>query len=176
MNLVLNYAPAFLFLGAYLSGDIYLATKVLIASLVLVVLIFRLWKGEWHKMHIAVAAIAGALGGLTLYLHNPTFIKYKPSAVYTLFAAALFASHFVGDKVLLARIPQQVIALPDLLWRRINLAWSLFFLFCAALNLYVAFNFDEATWVKFKAFGFTGLMFVFLLAHLPFVMRYLPDE
>ncbi|HVT36872.1 MAG TPA: inner membrane-spanning protein YciB [Nevskiaceae bacterium] len=176
MNLLLNYGPAFAFLGAYLAGGIYLATEVLIASLILVVLLYRLWKGVWHNMHMAVALIAAVLGGLTLYLHDPTFIKYKPSAVYGVFALALLTSQFVGDKVLLARIPQHTITLPDALWRKVNLAWALFFMFCAALNIYVAFHFDEATWVKFKAFGFTALMFVFLLAHLPFVWRHLPQE
>jgi intracellular septation protein len=78
--------------------------------------------------------------------------------------------------VLLARIPQDVIALPEPVWRKVNLAWALFFLGCAALNWYVAHHYDEATWVKFKTFGFTALTFVFLLAHAPFLSRYLPQD
>lgn len=175
MNLLLNYAPALLFLAAYFFGGIYLATKVLIVTAFAVVIIYWFWKHELHRGHLTVAVAAAILGGLTLYLHDPTFIKYKPSAVYAVFSLALLASQFVGDTVLMARIPQKVIALPNSVWRKVNLAWAAFFMFCALLNLYVAGHYDEATWVKFKVFGFTGLMFVFMLAHLPFLSPYLSD-
>jgi intracellular septation protein len=62
--------------------------------------------------------------------------------------------------------------MPDSMWRRVNLAWVVFFIGCAVLNLYVATHFSEATWVKVKAFGFTALMFVFLLLHAPFLSKY----
>ncbi len=41
--------------------------------------------------------------------------------------------------------------------------WIGFFVFVAAANLYVAYNFAEATWVKFKLFGLMGLTLVFVL-------------
>lgn len=176
MKPLLTLAPALLFLGAYFLGGIYIATAVLIGSLIAVVVIYWLWKRELHKMHLIIALIATVLGGLTLYLHDPSFIKYKPTAVYGLFAAALLLSHVMGDKVLLARIPQDVISLPEPVWRKVNFAWALFFIGCAVLNVYIARQFDEATWVKFKIFGFTALMFVFLIAHAPFLVRYLPNE
>ena len=139
-------------------------------------IIYRLWQNHWHKSHLVVAVLATVLGGLTLAIHDPSFIKFKPTAVYGVFAIALLASHFVGDRVLLARIPQKTFSFPDPVWRRINVAWAVFFAGCAVLNLYVASHYDEATWVKFKTFGFTALMFVFLLAHAPFLSRYLPQE
>lgn len=176
MNLLLNYGPALLFLGAYFAGGIYLATQVLIGSLIGVVILHWFWKREIHKMHLGVAVIATILGGLTLYLRDPNFIKYKPSAVYAAFALALLGSHFIGTKVLMARIPQQAINLPDPLWRKINFAWAIFFLGCALLNLYVAHQFSETIWIQFKTFGFPVLMFGFMLAHLPFVSPYLPKE
>jgi len=120
--------------------------------------------------------LATVLGGLTLAIHDPVFIKFKPSGVYGVFALALLGSHFIGQRVLLARIPQKTFTFPEPVWRKVNLAWALFFLGCAALNWYVADHYDEATWVKFKTFGFTALMFVFLLAHAPFLSRYLPQE
>jgi intracellular septation protein len=164
------------FLGAYAYGDIYLATEALITSLFAMVVIHWLWKRQLNKVYLVSALAAGLLGGITLYLRDPVFIKFKPTLVYLLFAGALLGSHFAGDRVLLARMPQKVIALPDPVWRRVNLAWALFFIGCALLNLYVADHYDEATWVKFKTFGFTVLMFVFVIAHAPFLARYLPQE
>ncbi len=174
--MILDMGPALAFLAAYFLGGIYTATVVLIVSLFAVVLGYWLLEKRLHKAHLTAAVVALVLGGLTLWIHDPVFIKLKPSAVYGIFALALLGSQCVGDKVLLARIPQKAIALPDPLWRKLNFSWGLFFIGCAALNFYIAQNYDEATWVKFKTFGFTALMFVFLLAHVPFVAPHLPQE
>jgi intracellular septation protein len=176
MKFLLDYAPALLFFAAYVLYDIYVATAVLIAAAIALVLVYRVWQRRWHKSHLVVAVLATVLGGLTLAIHDPAFIKFKPTAVYGVFALALLGSHFVGDRVLLARIPQKTFTFPEPVWRKVNLAWALFFLGCALLNLYVAERYDEATWVKFKTFGFTALMFVFLIAHAPFLARYLPQD
>jgi intracellular septation protein len=93
-------------------------------------------------------------------------------------SAVFLGSHFVGDRVLLERAAHTAMTLPPPVWRRLNVAWALFFAFCAILNLYVAHNYAEATWVKFKLIAFTALPFVFALAQAPFLMRYLeqPSE
>ena len=176
MKVLFDYAWVPLFGGAYVYGGIYLATEVLIATLFAMVAGWWLWKRELNKTYLAIALMTAVLGGLTLYLRDPEFIKFKPTAVYLAFCLVLLGSHFVGDRVLLARMPQHTITLPDPVWRRVNLAWGVFFFGCALLNLYVARHYDEATWVKFKLFGFTALTFVFAMAHLPFLWRYLPQE
>ena len=176
MNFILDIAPALLFLGTYVSLGIYYATGVLIVSMFALVAIYWLRERRVHKMHLFTAIAAAILGGLTLYLRNPEFIKLKPTIVYTVFAAALGLSQLIGGKVLLARIPQNAIVLPDHVWRRVNLAWTLFFAGCAALNLYVANQYSERVWVGFNTIGFTALTFVFMLAHAPFLSRYLSDD
>lgn len=176
MKLLLDLLPAVAFFGVYLAADIYAATIALIASLVLVVIVHRVWKKEWHKAHLVTAIVAGVLGGLTLYVRDPDFIKFKPTAVYAVFAMVLLASHVFGQRVLMQRLGQGVLPLPEPLWRRVNFAWVLFFAGCAALNWYVAGHYSEDTWVKFKTFGFTALTMVFMLAHLPFVSRYMPGS
>jgi intracellular septation protein len=176
VKFLLDYAPALLFFAAYFLYDIYVATAALIACAIALVLVYRVWQKRWHKSHAVVAVLATVLGGLTLAIHDPVFIKFKPTAVYAVFALALLGSHVIGERVLLARIPQKTFVFPEPVWRRVNLAWAVFFLACAALNWYVARSYDEATWVKFKTFGFTALTFVFLLAHAPFLSRYLPQD
>lgn len=173
MKFLLDMAPALVFFGAYFLADIYTATVALIVALFLLVAVYWFWEKRLHKAHFVTALVALVLGGLTLAVHDPDFIKYKPTAVYAVFSLALLASHVIGDRVLLARLPQKSIQLPDPVWRKVNFAWALFFAFCAVLNLYVASHYSEATWVKFKTFGFTLLMFVFLIGHGPFIGRYL---
>ncbi len=176
MKVLVDLLPALAFFGAYFLGDIYAATIALVVSLFVVVAYYRIALGQWHKAHLATAIIAALLGGLTLYVHDPAFIKLKPTVVYAVFALALLGSHVIGDKVLLSRIPQKTFELPDAVWRKVNFVWAIFFIGCAVLNYYIAQHYDEATWVKFKTFGFTALMFVFMVGHAPFLMRYLQPE
>jgi intracellular septation protein len=178
MKTLLDLLPAIAFFAAYYFGGIYTATVVLVVALAVTVIGYRLLEKRWHKAHIIALVASAVLGGITLALHDPAFIKLKPSIVYGVFALALLGSHFVGDKVLLQRLPQKMLLMPDTLWKRVNVAWAVFFLFCAVLNYVVAYQFDEATWVKLKVFGFSLLMIAFMLAHLPFVGRYVvqPDD
>jgi len=175
MNAVLDLIPAILFFAAYKLYDLFTATAVLIVALLVMVAVTWLRTKKVPKLQLATALVAAVLGGLTLWFRDPKFILFKPTAIYGAFALALLGSHVIGDKVLMQRIPQKNLVLPEPLWRKLNLAWALFFAFCAVLNIYVAMNFSEAVWVKVKVFGFTGLMLVFMLAHIPFLSRYMVD-
>ena len=176
MKALLDLLPAVAFLGAYYFGDIYLATAALIVSMFVTVAGHWLISRKLHKAHLIGALVAMVLGGITLAFRNPDFIKLKPSVVYTLFALALLGSNFIGEKVLLQRIPQKLLVMPDAVWKRVNASWALFFLFCAALNYVIAYHYDESTWVQLKAYGFSLLMMAFMLAHLPFLSRYVVQE
>lgn len=176
MNALIDLLPVVLFGAAYFLRGIYTATAVLIVACFAVVLISWLRTRKVPKMQLFTALLAAVFGGMTIYLHNPEFIKIKFSLVYLLFAIFLVGSHFVGDKVLLARIPQDAIKLPDAVWRRLSLAWVIYFLLLAGVNLYIAENFSEAFWVKFKL-ACVFLPVVFILLQAPFLARYLePDS
>ena len=176
MHKWIDSLPALAFLGAVIWRDIYVGTLVLIVSLFALVLYYAIREKRLHKMHFGTAMIALVLGGITLAVRDPMFIKFKPTAVYLVFAILLAGSHFVGEKVIMQRLGHSVLALPDALWRKVNVAWALFFVFCAGLNVVLALNLSDETWALVKTFGFTGLMFVFMLAHLPFVSEHLPEE
>lgn len=176
MNALIDFLPALLFLGTYAAYGIYAATAVLIVAMFALVAWYWFREHRLHKAHFITALVALVLGGLTIYVHDARFIMFKPTVVYAVFSLVLLGSHFIGERVLLARLPQKSIQLPEPVWRKVNFAWAMFFAGCAVLNLYVAYHYSEATWVKFKTFGFTALMFVFLIAHVPFLKRYLPEQ
>ena len=96
MKFFLDLFPAIAFFVAYKISGIYVATSVLIASMFALVLIYWLWKRELHKMHLITAIIVAIFGGMTLYIHDPAFIKFKPTALYTAFSIALLLSHVIG--------------------------------------------------------------------------------
>ncbi len=168
--------PALAFLGAILWRDIYFGTIVLIVSLFALVAWYAVIERRLHRMHFGTAVVALVLGGLTLSVNDPLFIKFKPTAVYLIFALVLAGSHFIGETVIMQRLGKSVIELPSPIWRRINFAWALFFVFCAGLNVVLAMALSDEMWALVKTFGFTALMLVFMFAHLPFVSDYLPKE
>lgn len=176
MKTLLDLLPLIAIGAGYYFGDIYVATIALIVSTFVALFGHWLIDRKWHKPHLIAAIASLVLGGITLALHDPAFIKLKPSLVYGVFALALLLSHLIGDRVLMQRIPQKALVMPDAVWKRVNLAWAVFFIGCAALNWYVAHHFEEATWIKVKMFGFSVLMLLFMLAHLPFLSRYVVQD
>jgi intracellular septation protein len=65
------------------------------------------------------------------------------------------------------------ITAPAPVWKRLNWAWIVFFIFMGVINLYVAFNFSEETWVNFKLFGMMGLTLVFVFGQAFYLSRYM---
>ena len=61
-------------------------------------------------------------------------------------------------------------------WHSLNKAWALFFFFMGALNLYIAFEYSEETWVNFKLFGSTGLLLVFVIAQGVWLSKHMEHE
>jgi intracellular septation protein len=177
MKLFFDFLPIVLFFIAYKFGGgiyhwdgqeydikgIYVATAVMIVASILQVTITWLLTRKVEKSHLITLVLVLVLGGATLWLQNPDFIKWKPTAVNWLFALAFIFAQLFTDKSLLERMMAEHIQLPTEVWFRLNISWVLFFIGSGLANLYVAFNFDEATWVNFKLFGLLGLTIVFII-------------
>ncbi len=176
MRQLFDSAPALVFLAGVFLKDIYTATLWLMLSLVALVLYYRVAEQRWHRTHVITAIVAVTLGGLTLLIRDPLFIKYKPTAIYGGFALALLGSHFWGSKVLLARFPQKLVQFPEPLWRKVNFAWALFFALSAAANAVLAQLLSDENWVLAKTFGFPIAWLLFVMAHMPFAAPYLQSE
>jgi intracellular septation protein len=125
----------------------------------------------WVSLGIIVV-----FGGATIYFHNENFIKWKPTVLYWFFAAALMLSNALAGKNLMRSMMGKQITLPDPVWRKLNLAWTLFFIVLGFVNLYVAFSFSTAVWVNFKLFGFMGLMVAFIIAQSVVLSRHMNDN
>jgi intracellular septation protein len=157
-------------------GPILFATAVaIVATIGQVGWLLARGKKVDRMLWISLAIIV-VMGGATLLLRDPTFIKWKPTVLYWAFAGALLGAQVLFQRNLIRSMMEQQITLPDPVWTRLNLSWAAFFLLMGALNLYVAYHFSESTWVDFKLFGGMGLMFLFVLAQGLFISRHVQGE
>ncbi len=164
--------PVVLFFIVYKTYDIYMATAVLIAASLLQTVAFRLKRGHFEKAHLITLVLVCLFGGATLLLHDEMFIKWKPTVINWLFAAAFLGSQFIGKRNLIERMMGDHMTLPRRIWTQLNLAWSIFFIFLGFANLFVVYTFDTDTWVNFKLFGLLGLTFLFVIAQSFYVARH----
>ena len=121
-------------------------------------------------------AIITLFGGATIYFHNETFIKWKPTVLYWSFGLALVFAQLVLGRNLIRLMMEKQLSLPDNVWQKLSLSWAGFFGAMGLVNLYVAYNFPTAVWVNFKLFGFTGLMIAFVVGQSLFLSKYVKDS
>jgi len=175
MKLLFDFFPILLFFAAFKLYDIFVATAVAIVATFLQVGYSWLKRRKIEPMHLVTLGIIVVFGGLTLYLQDEMFIKWKPTVINWLFGIAFLASQWIGEKPLIQRMMAANLELPAAVWRRLNLGWTLFFLVLGGVNLFVVYSFDTATWVNFKLFGILGLTLVFVIVQSVYLTRYLGD-
>ncbi len=184
MKFLYDLFPLLLFFAAYKYYDIYTATAVAIVASFLQVGGYWLKRRRFETIHLVTLGVIIVFGGMTLALRDDTFIKWKPTIVYWIFAALVLGSHLIGKKTIINRMMSGHIALPRHIWNRLNMSWGIFFLLVGILNLYVAFYYgldlDEETrtdlWVNFKVFGLLGLTFLFIVVQAIFMSKYVTEK
>lgn len=124
---------------------------------------------------VSLVLVVG-LGAATVWFHSDTFIKWKPTVLYGVMAAALALGQLLWRRNLLRSLLGQQMKLPDAVWTTLNWAWAAFFSFMGTLNIWVAYTFETAVWVNFKLFGGMGLLLAFSVAQALWVSRYLQDD
>jgi len=148
----------------------------LIITSALQILYYYIKKEKVPTRNWIFFGLIAVFGGLTIFLHDDAFIKWKVTIINEFFALALVISYYVFNKNIIKQFLSESITLPEPVWVKLNLAWAIFFSFCGILNWYVAFNYDLETWVNFKVFGLTGLMFTFSIVTILFLNKYMTDE
>jgi len=174
MHIVADYFPLLLFFIAYKLADIYVATGVAIVASIAQIVYFKV-RGRISAVHWLSLAIIVVFGGATLLLRDETFIKWKPTVLYSLFAVVLATGKVVFGRDLLALIAKGL-TLPAHVWSSMTWLWTGYFVAMAFANWYVAFNFSTDTWVNFKLWGSLGLFLAFTVAQGVWLSRYVVEE
>ena len=181
MKFFFDLLPVALFFAAFKLTNIYIATAVAMAT-TLAQIIWVVYKHKKVELMQWVSLILiMVFGGLTITLQDKTFIQWKPTVLYWLFSIGLISSPIFWKKNLIeATLAHQIVLKPGVagqkLWVKLNNAWAIFFAIMGFVNLYVAYQYDEATWVNFKLFGGMGILLTFVVAQGIWLNQYASHE
>jgi intracellular septation protein len=176
MKAFFEYIPLVVFFAVYKFVGIYWATAALIGLSAAQIGYFIITKQEIPKRQWVFFALIAVFGSLTIFFQNDLFLKWKVTIINGIFAIALLVSHYLFNKNIIKEFLGEALVLPQTVWSKLNLAWAMFFILCALLNIFVAFSFDQETWVNFKVFGLTGLTFVFAIGSVLALHKHMPDD
>jgi intracellular septation protein len=176
MKLFFDFFPLILFFVAFELYDVYVATAVAIAATFAQIGWLKLRRRKVDTMLWVSLVIIVVFGGLTLALRDETFIKWKPTVLYWIFAAVLAVSALGFGRNLMRSMLGAQVQMPDFAWRRLNWSWVGFFVFMGAANLWAAFSFPLAVWVKVKVFGGMGMLLLFVLLQAVVLSRYIEEK
>ncbi|HET7587686.1 MAG TPA: septation protein A [Gammaproteobacteria bacterium] len=173
MAALFEFLPIVLFFVVFKIYGIYVATGALIVTSVIQLGVSWWRERKIKTMPLVVTILAIVLGGITIALHDPAFIKWKFSVVYWLFGAVFIASGFIGKKTLVERAMGSQISLPGSVWGRLNLSWALFFLLLGGVNAWVIYNLTTEQWVDFKFYGVLGATLLFVIGQGIYLSRHI---
>ncbi|ASI90546.1 MULTISPECIES: septation protein A [Vibrio] len=175
MKQLLDFIPLIIFFVLYKMQDIYVATGALIvATAVQIVVTYFLYK-KVEKMQVITFLMVAVFGGMTIFLHDDNFIKWKVTIVYVIFAIGLAVSHAMGRSAIKGMLGKEI-TLPDAVWAKVNYAWVGFFSFCAGLNIYVAYSLPLDVWVNFKVFGLLAATLLFTILTGVYIYKHIPKD
>jgi intracellular septation protein len=171
VKLALDIGPLILFFVVNAKAGIFAATGAFMAAVVVALVVSYVLIRRFPVMTVVSAVIVIVFGGLTIFLHDDTFIKIKPTLIYLLFGGVL-AGGLLLRKPLLSMVFDSVFNLTDEGWRKLTIRWAAFFFAMALLNEIVWRTQTTDFWVSFKLFGFVPLTFLFALAQFPLMRKH----
>ena len=151
---------------------IFVATGAFMAAMIAAMIYSQLRFGKMSPLLMFSGVVVLVLGGLTIWLHNETFIKIKPTVYYALVSGLLFFGLKTNRPFLKSVLGSAYPGLSDIGWRKLTLNWAVFFLVMALLNEAVWRNTSTNFWVGFKLWGAIPLTFLFAALNIPMMMRH----
>lgn len=189
LNLLIDYGPMLAFFLAYRlwrpaggngMGDVVAITKSTVVFIVatLVALVVSKWRlGRIAPMLWLSSGLVVFFGGLTVLLHDATWVQIKPTAIYIASGGALLIGLWRGKALLKILLEDAFAGLSDEGWRLLSRNWGWFFLFLAVLNEALRHFYNQAngnfdTWLAMKLWLFMPLSFLFTFAHMPMLLKH----
>ncbi len=171
MSLLFDLFPAMIFFVLYHFKNIYVATAGLIIVTALQCAYTLVRYRRIDGLQAIVFLLILIFGSATIWFHDPKFLQWKVSIAGLVMSAAFFLFQRFSKESLLQRMMKDSVTLPKSAWKKLNDAWTFFFLGIAIINAVIAKYFSLSFWVDFKVFGIIGLTLVFVLIQAIYIQR-----
>ena len=170
-KLATELGPLMIFFIANAKFNLFVATGAFMVAIVAAMIASYVVTRHVPLMAMVTGVVVLVFGTLTLVLHDETFIKMKPTIVYSLFAGVLGGGLLFG-RSFIAIMFDQMFNLTAQGWRILTFRWAIFFLAMAILNEIIWRTQTTDFWVAFKAFGVIPLTMGFAITQMPLIKRY----
>jgi intracellular septation protein len=151
---------------------IFVATGAFMAAMVAALCFAAIRYRYVSPLLLFSAVMVVVLGGLTIWLHNETFIKVKPTIYYGLVAGLLAFGLATGRPFLKAVLGSTYPGLDEEGWIKLTRNWAIFFAVMAVVNEAVWRNSSTDFWIGFKLWGAVPATLLFAVANVPMLMRH----
>jgi len=172
MRLLLDVGPLILFFIANAKFGIFAATGVFIVAILIAMMVSLALTRHVTALQLFSAVMVVVMGGLTLYFHNETFIKVKPTIYYAFVALILGYGYVAGKPVLKSVLGSAYPGLDAIGWAKLTRNWALFFLAMGIANELVWRNSSTEFWISYKLWGAMPATLLFAIANVPMLMRH----
>jgi intracellular septation protein len=161
---------------SWTQEPILLATVAAIIATFVQVAWVKYRHGKVDAMLWMSFSVITVFGGATLYFHNPIFIQWKPTILYWTFAMVFAIAPLIAGRNPIRSMLESQVHLPNHVWRNLNSAYALFFFGLGIANVAAIHWLSCDSWVNFKVFGLSGLIFVFILAQTAVLSKYFEKD
>ncbi|MET1253796.1 inner membrane-spanning protein YciB [Aliikangiella maris] len=184
MKIFLDFFPILVFVGIYFYSGVKDPMQPAVIGLIIASAIqtvgSRLLTGKFEKLHLWTLLITSVFGAMTVVFHDAAYVQWKASILVWVMAGIFLYRQFILNKLfikeMLSAAIEENLDVPENIWKKINLIWPVGYILFGFLNLYIAFNFSEAFWVKFKLFGLMGLTLTLVIYTISKIFPYIPKE
>ena len=171
-KLATELGPLLVFFFVNAKFNLFAATGAFMVAIVAAMLVSKLKYRHISPLLWFSAVMVLVLGGITIWLHDESFIKMKPTIYYTFVAALLGFGLYTGRPLLKMVLGSSYPGLDEDGWRKLTRNWALFFLVMAIVNEAVWRNSTTDFWVSFKLWGAIPLTFLFAIANVPMLLKH----
>ena len=151
---------------------IFVATGAFMAAMVAALCFAAIRYRYVSPLLLFSAVMVVVLGGLTIWLHNETFIKIKPTIDYALVSGLLAFGLATGRPLMKAVLGSTYPGLDEEGWRKLTRNWAIFFGVMALVNEAVWRNSTTDFWIAFKLWGAIPATLLFAIANVPMLIRH----